>query len=467
VTSKGATIDSSNRSNQHPVREALLVVIVAGLVICAFVSWLLPGEKANAVLGRLSLLQFLWGSGAAILAIAGVIIVCLPISARRRYVFRMVAIGIGGLAALIVVEVCCWLLPAAPHHNPWLIETNSTIMEADDRLTYTRKPNVDWKGRSVGCLALEAKEEDPYASVVEFKTDYQGFRNGGDLTKADLIFIGDSHTEAGHVAEEDTFVQLTAQRLGVVARNLGRIQYCPGEELVVLKEYGLPCEPRTVVWQICEHNDLWEQASYEQWLTADSPSIYGTLSPRIDAWKRRSPTWRLFDLCCEHDPWPFAATFTDDTGAEHRTLFGNFPSIHQCPVDHPGWRPIAACLSEGARLLQEKNIRLVVVLIPMKIRVMGDYVTFVPETLRRMRAEWDIPDDKTFSRSLQAVCDSLQISFVDATPHLRHLTENGKMVFPPFDTHLSPLGNKAIADLIVPIIAGDSQKQALESSRLR
>ena len=57
--------------------------------------------------------------------------------------------------------------------------------------------------------------------------------------QADIVFIGDSFTEAASVAEEDTFVRRVAKASGLKAVNLGRGAYGPQQELIVLKRYGL------------------------------------------------------------------------------------------------------------------------------------------------------------------------------------------------------------------------------------
>ena len=51
------------------------------------------------------------------------------------------------------------------------------------------------------------------------------------------MFVGDSHTEAGYLTESDTFPQCVGRDLDVVVRNLGRINHCPSEELVILQEF--------------------------------------------------------------------------------------------------------------------------------------------------------------------------------------------------------------------------------------
>ncbi len=81
--------------------------------------------------------------------------------------------------------------------------------------------------------------------------------------RADIVFNpGDSVTEAGEVDEDETFVARTGRTLGVGVLNLGVSGYGPQQELVVLKRYGLPSNPRLVVWQVTEWNDVLDAETY-------------------------------------------------------------------------------------------------------------------------------------------------------------------------------------------------------------
>ena len=47
--------------------------------------------------------------------------------------------------------------------------------------------------------------------------------------------------------------------------NLARGAYGPQQELIVLKRYGLAYEPRFVVWQLFEGNDLVDAEAFAEW----------------------------------------------------------------------------------------------------------------------------------------------------------------------------------------------------------
>ena len=56
-----------------------------------------------------------------------------------------------------------------------------------------------------------------------------------------------------------------AQSTGLSVINLARGAYGPQQELIVLKRYGLSYEPRVVVWQLFEGNDLADAEAFVEW----------------------------------------------------------------------------------------------------------------------------------------------------------------------------------------------------------
>ena len=86
---------------------------------------------------------------------------------------------------------------------------------ADHDLPFVRPAHLHWTGTSRGDLARMANEADPDARVVTFQTDALGFRNSVEAERADLVFIGDSFTEAGYLPESETFVSLVGHKVGL------------------------------------------------------------------------------------------------------------------------------------------------------------------------------------------------------------------------------------------------------------
>lgn len=423
------------------------------LLLAACLAWFCPATKPNAVLGRLSYLQF-WLAILLTLIAAAFLPVRMLAPARRRAVgFRFAAVLLSFGVALAAAELVAYILPVRHQmDNPWYLAAGGGTSEGVD-LPFGRPPHLKWEGMSRGDLALLNGDPDPYARPVTFETDREGFRNGRDIEQADLLTLGDSFTEAGNVMEAESFSTLAGQRLGLSTRNLGRAGYTAATELIVLKKYGLNCRPKVVVWQIAEANDLAEMVIYEKWVSFGRPRYFDAKpdSARIEAWQKRSPTFRLFEALRKNTPrpWPLAGTFRDQDGVDHPVRF--LPGAnHEPPVrNHPGWPGFSAALLEGAAVCRANNIRLLVLLIPTKARVLTPYTKltdFAAATFSR-------PEGDSLGVVLKEFCDSHQIAFADATAPLQEQAKAGRLVYLPYDTHLSPAGHQVVAELVAAKLA--------------
>lgn len=360
------------------------------------------------------------------------------------------------LLALGLWELGCWVWPVRHvMDNPWYTTTGAAATVGSRDLPFERPPHFTWTGLSRGDLATLHGRRDPHARVVTFQTDFQGFRNSRDITEADIVFIGDSYTEAGNVPEEESFVQLVGSKLGRTVRNLGRAVYAPPHELVVLQKYGLACKPKLVIWQIAESNDLKESRIFEKWQQAGKPFIDfddERGSSRGASWRSRSPTYRLLSLFRDVDPWPLQGMFRDASGTEYPIWFlASEPSGDQNPVRNPGTPLFGESIKQGVELLKSRGIDVLVVLIPMKVAVMGHYVRFtrIPSPGPK---SWTLPEMGSLSYHLALYCKELDVPLLDTTEPFRQHTAAGELLFQPRDTHLNTRGHEVLAELIAEAI---------------
>lgn len=337
--------------------------------------------------------------------------------------------------------------------NPWFFWAGEEIDSyLDEGLPYKHKPNIDWEGLSHGDLALANYDFDPYAYRVRYQTDNQGFRNRSEIAKADVIFLGDSNTEAGNVSEEETFVRLYEKETGYVVKNMGVSGYTTPHEEIILKNYGLATRPDVVVLQISESNDLVENVVYHKNVTAGVlPAINSTFkSDRNDSWKRASPTYHLFQRLFPFslNSFPLEALHTDYQGNRWVTRFVQLPNEGMMPKQHMGWRVMAESLQRINEVCQQNKIRLVVLFIPDKITVLKDVVTFDPSVRKKLESQ-AIRKEETLGYYVGAFCYQNGIDFIDPTPTLLKTAEEGKVVYIPMDTHLSPIGHQVVAESLV------------------
>jgi hypothetical protein len=124
------------------------------------------------------------------------------------------------------------------------------------------------------------------------------------------------------------------------------------------------------------------------------------------------------------------------------------------PEEHPGFGEILHALREGHEMLRTRDIRLVVFLVPMKLRAMARRMEFDEPSIRLLTSrgldgpDWDVPEENTLAFQLKQRCAELGIPFADATPRLRERAADGGLVYLAYDTHLSPDGHHVVAELI-------------------
>ncbi len=449
----------------------LIVVALAGAA--ALTAWFVPGPKPDTVAQRLDYPQFVIALVVTAAALSVMVSAIFAGAGRRALIFRVVAVWFGVGLALATWEFGAWAWPAGHlMDNPWYTVTGTGIV-ASEHLPHQRPPGLTWTGISRGDLAMLDNSPDPDARTITYATDSKGFRNADEADQADIIVLGDSFTEAGYLPLAETFVILTGERSTCTVRNLGVAGYSAPSELIVLKRFGLNYLPRVVVWQIAESNDLGDALRFDDWVRKGRPDFRANprdLPTGANRWRKRSPTHRLFDLLRSRDSAPsaiafLAGTFRDSSGAEREVRFlPTLPGAQHSPAGNPGWPLTASAIRDGADMLRDRKIDLVVVLIPMKLRALADSIDFhplpvvtdraQPAAIDRLPTGWDLKPEATLASHLAAICDEVGARFVDTTPALKQHAARGELVYMAMDTHLSPAGHRIVAKLLVDALDG-------------
>lgn len=457
----GSTMPKSGQHNRRDSSQRQLlrrVVVVVALLTC-IAFWMLPSHKPNAVLGRLSYPQFYAALTLSMTAVLGLVVWSQPRRRRRQVGFRVCAVTLCFGIVILGLELVAWVLPVrSALDNPWyLVPTLGGVAKSDD-LPYTRPAHIHWTGSSRGDMALLNNDEDPEARTITFQTDKDGFRNSKELDQAEIVTIGDSFTEAGNMPEEETFSFLLGQEMNRTVRNLGRSGYSTPTEFIVFKKYGLPGQPKFVVWQIAEANDLDDVRTYEFWLAHGRPDYFdfaaNTKPTRVQAWQGRSLTYRFFSGLRHRDPhpWPLAGYFKTTAGEEKMVRFWETPGMQLPARGNSAWSGFSRPIEEAASLCHSNNIRLLIVLIPDKLRVIGPATRFEPEVALVGSRFPGLPPETALGTCLRDFCETRRIPFLDTTEALRNAAAAGNLVYQGFDTHLSAAGHQIVADAIAKVL---------------
>ena len=311
----------------------------------------------------------------------------------------------------------------------------------DPELIHIRRPYVHFSGEMRGG-GVTVRHIIPPADMTlyhwDVKCDHNGFRNDRDLQSADVALIGDSFVEGLTVSYPELTSSLLARLRGEVVANLGQSAYGPQQELIVLKRYGLPLRPRTVIWMFSEGTDLDDVVNYDR-LMHDPPDFWHAFLARSFT---KIMYYRLFH----------GSKYAGITRAGvFQAADGKILNLYFSTNAHPLSKQNLAAMDETAYILAEANrlsatqgARLIVVFVPEKFRVFQPFCKFPPQSECRNWAPNDLPERLgTAVRSI-----SSEIEYLDLTPSLVEAAKKGEVPYYPDDDHWSPEGHRIAAEAI-------------------
>ena len=229
--------------------------------------------------------------------------------------------------------------------------------------------------------------------------------------------------------------------LGVEILNVSASGYSPQEELNLLQQLNLKMSGLLVVHFIFEGNDLVDSRRWREWSRRSSnyPNsgllkvLLRTLDrPRRSVGTRRVGSYKGASGNREDVFFLYDGKRTDDS-------IGEF--------DH-----LSADLAAGHRALRQRGATTVIVFVPSKLSVMGEYVDWPKGSTLSDPRMWS----STFSGRLRAFAVSENVEFFDLTPPLKTAATEGLLPYFTDDTHMNSLGHslasKAMAPWLRPMV---------------
>jgi hypothetical protein len=314
----------------------------------------------------------------------------------------------------------------------------------DPELLQVHRPHAHQSGMARGGIIswgfqIPASDMTTYEWNVTY--DHNGFRNLSDLRSADIVVIGDSFVEGLTVPNPLLTTSLLAWLQGQVVANLGQSAYGPQQELVVLKRYGLPLQPRTIIWMFFEGNDLEDVVTYRK-ATSTPPSFWRAFYSRSFTRNAAKEVKHVFSPTAKPDGIKRSAAFQAD--GKKLTVYFAYPSPRLSEPEFSALDETVSTIATAYKLSAAQNARFIFVFVPTKYRVFRDYCQFPQESECRNWVLNDLPE-----RLRKAVASiSADIGYLDLTPRLAEDVKNGALPYYPDDDHWSPEGHKIAAKAI-------------------
>jgi lysophospholipase L1-like esterase len=334
------------------------------------------------------------------------------------------------------------------------------INRRDDELIHIHQPYMRFRGTVGGNLARLGLP-NPARLDIDVRYDKNGFRNDVDFTQADVVAIGDSFVEGAEVASSQTVAAELGRRLGVPVPNLGQSGYGPQQELIVLKRYGAPLAPKTVVWFLFGGNDLsdvdiyeWRQKHLDEFL-APPPFDTRTFTrnamtaiARLTTVTRRMPsaTARLHEI-----------TYVRPDGSGE-VLYLDAP---EGPWEPHQWEVTSRTLLDARDLTARIGADLLVVFVPRKLRVYQGFLRAAPDAFAHRWPPNNLPD------VVAAYCQQNGIAFLDSTLALRNAVAAGVSVYLPDDVHWNAAGHRVVAAAVADRIQHMAQRPGVSVGALK
>jgi hypothetical protein len=355
----------------------------------------------------------------------------------------------GSAVILIVIGILFPLLTieAAAHLFPNLIpleiksvfqnEQNQPLkgLAPDKILGYKYAPGLD--DFLVPFEDDEASNTYPVSTVSLGYAD-AGFRDDGLPAEPYAVVIGDSYTSCASVEMQACWVELVEQETGHDMANLGVVGYGPQQEAAMLARYGLPLQPKLVLW-VFFPNDLNDAWRFDQFGNGAAQDGRFWQNP-VKAWlARNSVVYNIGAFFWYHRFLFYNLSQAGDTGAprDSNLVWWLTYTNLAIPEVADGLALTQAAILEARQqtLAQDNEARFVVVIFPYREQV------YAPPALQ--------PQLDQLNQALADFCRQQSLTCLDLTLALRErASQESEAIYFRKDIHLNTRGNKIAAELL-------------------
>lgn len=367
---------------------------------------------------------------------------------------RFLLVPVSFIFALFLLEFLALIRVVNYEHiiGPASHDVFAQTNKGDPELLHIHPPHSHFSGEFRGgniTTGYRIPFSDQTLYRWDLKLDHNGFRNETDLKSADIVVIGDSFVENMTTPTPQLMTSLLANLQGRVVANLGQYGYGPLEEKAVLRRYGLPLRPRTVVWMFYEGNDLGDVVHYHK-VTAElgrPPSSWRTFWRTF--WNHSFTFNALAQLYVQykHVSKPSGVKRSgvmQTSSGDKLTVYFVYPTAPLSKADVDALNETAHTLADARSLSAAQGARFLFVFIPTKFRVFHGFCKFPPQSDCRNWTVNDLP--QRLEKAMKSI--SPEIDFLDLTPKLTDALKRSDLPFHVDDDHWAPEGEKIAAEAI-------------------
>lgn len=318
------------------------------------------------------------------------------------------------------------------------------IRVPDPELLHIEPPHAHYSGEAYGGDAETIYQIPPADRLLfrwNLRYDQHGFRNGTDLKSADTIVIGDSMVEGMTVSDTEVVTSVLQRLEGKTVANFGQYGYGPQQEMAVLKRYGLPLHPRTVIWMFSESTDLSDVIGYRR-VMSHPPNFWNFFLQRSFSRFAYRAVKRL--ATARKIPGSKRSGVLPMPNGAGRTIYFTSPAhpLNASELDALG--ETIRIIASANELARGQGAHLLFVFVPEKFRVYSPFCQFPAESECSRWAVSDLPE--RMRRDMAAV--SPEIGYLDLTPIFQKAAQQGALPYYSDDVHWSPEGHRVAGEAI-------------------
>jgi len=298
-----------------------------------------------------------------------------------------------------------------------------------------------------------------HVTSTDLGFDEIGFRTPESEGPWDGVVVGDSFTFCVGVEVQDCWVQQLAEYTGLKLANLGVTGTGSVSHLRYLEDYGWALQPKVVLWQFFL-NDPRDDYNHVVKRLQGCPRPQANAEPNVPSKEVRECLSRTFATYVLVVRPALRYVFPQLAGPEAATI--NYEQVmttnnERLMVDSPrrekddsqlltGIDLTKEAILSAARQASERNSRFLLVLVPRNSQVYADFLPF-----DQLIASAHVDD--VVMDNLVAFAEAHEIQYVDLRSALREAAARGDDLYPAYDGHWSPSGNRLVAEFLADTVA--------------